>query len=90
MFKLNPLDHSKWWDLSALFGLLVCYRFGFFLVLKLRERTTPFFRSLYMKKTIHQLNKRPSFRRKPSLQSKRHHNNLYSLSSQEGLSSPIP
>ncbi|GAA0172791.1 hypothetical protein Leryth_009618 [Lithospermum erythrorhizon] len=89
MFKL-PVDHSKWWDLSALFGLLICYRFSFFLVLKLRERTTPFFRSLYTKRTLHQLNKRPSFRRKPSLRSKRHHNNLYSLSSQEGLSSPIP
>lgn len=88
MFKLS-LDHSKWWDLFALYCLFLTYRVLFFVILKLKERTTPFFRSLYAKRTIHYLKRRPSFRLKPSVPSRRHYN-LHSLSSQEGLSSPIP
>ena len=88
MFGLS-LDHSKWWDLFALYCLFLTYRVLFFVILKLKERTTPFFRSLYAKRTIHYLKRRPSFRRKPSFPSRRHYN-LHSLSSQEGLSSPIP
>ncbi|KAL3529933.1 hypothetical protein ACH5RR_009255 [Cinchona calisaya] len=88
MFGLS-LDHSKWWDLLALYALFISYRVLFFFILKLKERTTPFFRSLYTKRTLHYLNRRPSFRRKPSFATKRQYN-LNSLSSQEGLSSPIP
>ncbi|CAN4120983.1 unnamed protein product [Withania somnifera] len=89
MFKLS-LDHSKWWDLLALYSLIVMYRLLFFSILKLKERATPFFRSMYAKRTMHQLKRRPSFKRKPSLSySKRQHTPV-SLSSQEGLSSPIP
>ncbi|KAL6505385.1 ABC transporter G member 15 [Orobanche gracilis] len=88
MFRIS-LDHSKWWDLFALYALIVCYRLVFFIVLKAKERTTPFFKSLYAKRALHQFRKRPSFKRKPSYSSERHHN-LHPLSSQEGLNSPIP
>ncbi|KVI07891.1 AAA+ ATPase domain-containing protein [Cynara cardunculus var. scolymus] len=86
MYRL-PLNHSKWWDLFAIFAILVAYRVIFFIVLKSKERASPFFRSMYAKRTLYRLNKRPSFKRFPS--SRRHHN-LRPLSSQEGLSSPIP
>ncbi|XP_060216057.1 ABC transporter G family member 15-like [Lycium barbarum] len=89
MFKLS-LDHSKWWDLLALYALIVMYRLLFFIILKLKEKATPFFRSMYAKRTMHQLKKRPSFRRKPSLSHSKRQHTLRSLSSQEGLSSPIP
>lgn len=88
MFRLS-IDHSKWWDLCGLYALLILYRVIFFLVLKLKERTAPFFQSLYTKRTMYYLNKRPSFKRKPSSVRKAHYN-IRSLSSQEGLSSPIP
>ncbi|KAA8549786.1 hypothetical protein F0562_001470 [Nyssa sinensis] len=84
-----PVDHSKWWDLFAILVILISYRLLFFIILKFKERTSPLFRSLYAKRTLHYLNKRPSFRKQPSFPSKRHHT-LHSLSSQEGLSSPIP
>uniref|UniRef100_A0A5B6ZBB7 ABC transporter domain-containing protein n=1 Tax=Davidia involucrata TaxID=16924 RepID=A0A5B6ZBB7_DAVIN len=80
-----PLDHSKWWDLFAILVILICYRLLFFFILKFKERTLPLFRSLYAKRTLHHIKRRPSFRMQPSFPSKRH-----SLSSQEGLSSPIP
>ncbi|XAR60362.1 Xenobiotic-transporting ATPase [Bertholletia excelsa] len=84
-----PLDHSKWWDLFAVLVILISYRITFFIVLKLKEKASPFFRSIYAKRVLHHLNKRASIMKKPSFPSKRHHN-LHSLSSQEGLSSPIP
>ncbi|KAI3518282.1 hypothetical protein L1887_06828 [Cichorium endivia] len=86
MYRL-PLNHSKWWDLLAIFAILVAYRIIFFIVLKLKERASPFFQSVYTKRTLDRLSKRPSFKRFPS--SRRNHV-LRSLSSQEGLSSPIP
>uniref|UniRef100_M1CXX0 ATP-binding cassette transporter n=1 Tax=Solanum tuberosum TaxID=4113 RepID=M1CXX0_SOLTU len=89
MFKLS-LDHSKWWDLLALYSLIVMYRLLFFIILKLKERATPFFRSMYAKRTMHKLKRRPSFKRKPSLSYSKRQHALRSLSSQEGLSSPIP
>ncbi|KAK4492355.1 hypothetical protein RD792_003159 [Penstemon davidsonii] len=88
-----PLDHSKWWDLFALYALIICYRFLFFLILKAKERIGPFFQSLYAKRALHRFKKRPSFKRKPSfsnVSSSKRHSNLHSLSSQEGLNSPIP
>ncbi|KAL3653351.1 ABC transporter G member 15 [Castilleja foliolosa] len=88
MFRIS-LDHSKWWDLFALFALIVCYRVTFFIILKLKERLAPFFQSLYAKRALHQFKKRPSFKRKPSYSSKSHFN-LHPLSSQEGLNSPLP
>ncbi|PWA46431.1 pleiotropic drug resistance protein PDR/CDR [Artemisia annua] len=86
MYRL-PLNHSKWLDLLAIIAILVGYRILFFVVLKFKERASPFFQSMYAKRTVYRLNKRPSFKRFPS--SKRQYN-LRPLSSQEGLSSPIP
>ncbi|XP_004505644.1 ABC transporter G family member 15-like [Cicer arietinum] len=82
------LSHSKWWDLGALFLILICYRILFFIVLKFKERASPLFQTLYAKRTLHQLEKRPSFRKMPSFPSLRHQP-LHSLSSQEGLDSPL-
>lgn len=83
-----PLDHSKWWDLGALFLLILVYRVLFFVVFKIRERASPMFRTIYTKKTLSHLKKRPSFRQYafPS----RRYQPQYSLAYQEGLSSPIP
>ncbi|EXB93333.1 ABC transporter G family member 15 [Morus notabilis] len=83
------LGHSKWWDLAAIVAILVLYRVLFFVILKFKERASPFFQALYAKRALQHLGKRPSFRKMSSFPSKRH-NPLYSLSSQEGLSSPIP
>lgn len=88
MFGIS-LDHSKWWDLFALYVLIIVYRIVFLVILKLKERAAPFFSSLHAKRTIYRLKKHPSFQRLPSHASRRHHN-LRSLCSQEGLSSPIP
>ncbi|PON89140.1 ABC transporter-like [Trema orientale] len=84
-----PLDHSKWWDLSAIVAILIIYRILFFVILKFKERASPLFQTLYAKRALQQLHKRPSFRKMPSFPSRRH-NPLYSLSSQEGLGSPLP
>ncbi|KAL6205073.1 PREDICTED: ABC transporter G family member 12-like [Fragaria vesca subsp. vesca] len=83
-----PLDHSKWWDLVAILAILVSYRVLFFLILKFKESASPLFQTLYAKRTLHHLDKRPSFRKKPSFPSNRHQP-LHSLSSQEGLNSPL-
>jgi len=82
-----PLNHSKWWDLGALFILILFYRVLFLLVLKIRERVLPMFQTIYTKKSLHNLKKRPSFR-KMAFPSKRYQPQ-YPLSYQEGLSSPI-
>ncbi|KAF5471178.1 hypothetical protein F2P56_011635 [Juglans regia] len=87
MYRM-PIGHSKWWDLAALVLLLIFYRMVFFLVIKLKERASPFFQLLYAKRAIQHLDKRPSFRKTPSITSKRHQP-LRSLSSQEGLNSPL-
>lgn len=84
-----PLDHSKWWDLFAVYALIIVYRLVFFIILKLKERAAPFLHSLYAMRTLYHLKRRPSFRRLPSHPSMRPHN-VRSLSSQEGLNSPIP
>lgn len=82
------LKHSKWWDLSVVILVLVCYRLLFFAIFKLKERASPVFHKIYVKKTLEQINKRPSFRKTiPTFPSKRHQT-IHSLSSQEGLSSP--
>ncbi|XP_015875735.2 ABC transporter G family member 12 [Ziziphus jujuba] len=88
MFGIK-LSHSKWWDLAAIIAILVLYRVLFFIILKFKERALPLFRTFYAKKTLQQLDKRPSFRKMPSFPSKRHEV-PHSLSSQEGLSSPLP
>lgn len=82
------VTRSKWWDLSAIVLILVCYRVLFFIILKFKERASPLFQNLYAKKSLQQLRERPSFRSPPSFSSKRHQT-PHSLSSQEGLNSPL-
>ncbi|XP_028758819.1 ABC transporter G family member 12-like [Neltuma alba] len=82
------LNHSMWWDLGALYIILIGYRILFFIVLKFKERASPLFKRLHAKRTLQALEKRPSFRKMPSFPSKRHQP-LHSLSSQEGLNSPL-
>ncbi|PIA53500.1 hypothetical protein AQUCO_00900236v1 [Aquilegia coerulea] len=81
--KLN--NYSKWWDMAAIVALLVSYRFLFFLVLKFKEKAKPLLSTLYAKRSLKKIKKMPSFRR-PELSFSRR----YTLSSQEGLSSPLP
>ncbi|KAI7983919.1 ABC transporter G family member 15 [Camellia lanceoleosa] len=82
------LDHSKWWDLTVVIVILIVYRLLFFTILKFKERASPVFRTIYTKRTLHHLSKRPSFRKTPPFPSQRHQV-MHSLSSQEGLNSPI-
>ncbi|CAH8373029.1 unnamed protein product [Eruca vesicaria subsp. sativa] len=88
------VTHSKWWDLAAVVGILVCYRLLFFVVLKLKERAGPALKAIQAKRTMRNLDRRPSFKRMPSLSlslssmSSRRHQPFRSLSSQEGLNSP--
>lgn len=86
MFGLS-LDHSKWWDLSAVYSLIIVYRFLFFVILKLKERAGPYLHSFYASRALYHLKQPPPLPlpRSTSRPSK----NLVSLSSQEGLNSPI-
>ncbi|XP_047318878.1 ABC transporter G family member 12-like [Impatiens glandulifera] len=84
------LSHSKWWDLVIVIAILISYRLLFLAILKLRERVSPAYKSLRAKTTLHRLKKRASFRKTtPGFPSKRHQQPVHSLSSQEGLQSPI-
>ncbi|XP_050224367.1 ABC transporter G family member 15-like isoform X2 [Mercurialis annua] len=82
------LDHSKWWDLAIIFFILICYRILFFIVLKFKERASPIVKDFCSKRTLQKLERRPSFKKLPSLVSKRHQP-LYALAAQEGLNSPL-
>ncbi|KAL2510824.1 ABC transporter G family member 15 [Abeliophyllum distichum] len=82
------LKHSKWWDLAVVTAILLANRILFFAILKLKEKAMPKLRTFYTKRTLHQLKKRPSFRKTPPFHSKRQHI-VHSLSSQEGLNSPL-
>ncbi|KAL6563899.1 ABC transporter G member 12 [Orobanche hederae] len=82
------LSHSKWWDLAAVTAILIAYRLLFFTILKFKERALPMFKTYYTNRTLHHMKKRPSFRKTPPFPSKRHQV-VHSLSSQEGLYSPL-
>nr|KAJ0200318.1 hypothetical protein LSAT_V11C600308510 [Lactuca sativa] len=82
------LDHSKWWDLAAVAAIIISYRLLFFVILKLKEQAKPVVREIYTRRTLHHLKKRPSFRKTSPFPSKRHQP-AHSLSSQEGLNSPL-
>ncbi|KAL5987702.1 hypothetical protein ACLOJK_035453 [Asimina triloba] len=62
MFGID-VGRSKWWDLAAVYAILICYRILFFVILKFTELASPFFRTLYAKKTVKNLKKRPSLMR---------------------------
>ncbi|KAF5773237.1 putative ABC-type xenobiotic transporter [Helianthus annuus] len=82
------IDHSKWWDLAAVMLIILVYRLLFFVILKLKERAKPMVREIYTRRTLNHLKKRASFRKTSPFPSKRHQP-AYSLSSQEGLNSPL-
>ncbi|KAL5538216.1 hypothetical protein UlMin_043886 [Ulmus minor] len=82
-----PLDHSKWWDLAAIVCLFVSFRLIFFVILKFKERASPYVQKFYTKRTLKHLKKRPSFRKTASFPSKRQP--MQPLSAQEGLNSPL-
>ncbi|CAL2255704.1 unnamed protein product [Prunus armeniaca] len=82
------LDHSKWWDLAAVVAILVSFRIIFFIILKLKERASPYFWTYYAKHTLKHLKKQPSFRKEAPFPSKRHQP-LHPLAFQEGLNSPL-
>ncbi|KAL3828210.1 hypothetical protein ACJIZ3_017012 [Penstemon smallii] len=82
------LNHSKWWDLAVVVAILIAYRLLFYSILKLKERALPILQTFYAKRTIHHMMQRPSFRKTPPFPSKRHQV-AHSLSSQEGLNSPL-
>ncbi|KAL8216916.1 hypothetical protein R6Q57_023753 [Mikania cordata] len=81
-------DYSKWWDLAAVIAIIFVYRLLFFVILKLKERAKPMVREIYTRRTLNHLKKRASFRKTSPFPSKRHQP-AYSLSSQEGLNSPL-
>lgn len=82
------ISRSKWWDLSAVALILVCYRLLFFIIIKFKERALPLLTDMFAKKTMQHLEKRPSFKKGPSISSKRHQP-LHPLAAQEGLNSPM-
>uniref|UniRef100_A0A0D3ABW9 Uncharacterized protein n=1 Tax=Brassica oleracea var. oleracea TaxID=109376 RepID=A0A0D3ABW9_BRAOL len=95
VFRVKVLAHSKWWDLAAVAAILMCYRLLFFVVLikAIQERAGPALKAIQAKRNMRSLDKRPSFKRMPSLSvslsmSSRRHLPLRSLSCYEGLNSP--
>ncbi|RWR93781.1 ABC transporter G family member 15-like protein [Cinnamomum micranthum f. kanehirae] len=91
IFGIN-LGHSKWWDLAAVFAILFSYSLLFFLILKFNERASPLLHTLYAKRNLRHLKRRPSFKSKPSFSytSRRHSSLPASSPSQQPLtSSPL-
>lgn len=86
MFGIRP-DISKWWDLAALFCLLIFNRAIFYMVLKYRERASSFLRKHFVRRNFKR--KRTSFKR-DQFTTSRGQQTLIPLSSQEGLGSPLP
>ncbi|CAJ1912482.1 unnamed protein product [Sphenostylis stenocarpa] len=77
-----PLDHSKWWDLTALAVLLVAHRLVLYLVLRYVTRSNSPKLWFYAKKTLRSAQK-CFFKKKPSTFSRREAH--APLSCQEGL-----
>lgn len=87
MYGIRP-DISKWWDLAALFCLLIFNRVIFYMVLKYKERASLFLHKNFARTFQRQEGKRTSLKRDQFITSKRHQT-LIPLSSQEGLRSPL-
>ena len=51
MFGVS-LDHSKWFDLGAIFVLLIFYRLIFCMILKFKEQAPPFVRLIHTQITL--------------------------------------
>ncbi|XP_027923670.1 ABC transporter G family member 15-like [Vigna unguiculata] len=80
-----PLDHNKWWDLTALATLLLVHRVVLYLVLRFVKRAKSPNLWFYAKKSLH-FGKRCLVNDKPSISSRKLAQ--HPLSSQEGLMSP--
>ncbi|KAK7336536.1 hypothetical protein VNO77_17079 [Canavalia gladiata] len=81
-----PLDHDKWWDLTALATLLLVHRSLLFLVLRFAKITKSHLLWVYAKQSLH-FAERCLLNYKPSISSKKHEA-LRPLSSQECVMSP--
>ncbi|RDX58457.1 ABC transporter G family member 15 [Mucuna pruriens] len=82
-----PLDHDKWWDLTALITLLLVHRFVLYLVLRFVKTSKSPKLWFHATKSLH-FAKRCLFNNKPSISSSKKQAQ-YPLSSQEGAMSPI-
>ncbi|XP_065856266.1 ABC transporter G family member 15-like [Euphorbia lathyris] len=86
-FGVDP-NQSKWGDLAALVLLLLFHKLVFFMMLRYKERVLFIFRRCLAKRSFRKLAVKSSFRTARVIPSKRHQP-LHSLSSQEGLASPL-
>ncbi|KAK7244562.1 hypothetical protein RIF29_39386 [Crotalaria pallida] len=82
-----PLNHGKWWDLTALVTLLLAHRLVLFLVLRYNKRPKSTMLWFYAKKRMH-LAKRCVLSNNKRSNSFRNKEAPHPLSSQEGLMSP--
>lgn len=53
IFQID-VHRSKWWDLSVLFSMIVIYRIIFFLMIKINEDVTPWFRGYIARRRLQQ------------------------------------
>ncbi|KAL8172155.1 hypothetical protein V2J09_023959 [Rumex salicifolius] len=87
----DDVNHSKWWDMAIVIFLSLCYRVVFYLLVKFKGQTTSFTIPAWFRRAI----KSSACRRVKKITrdhvvfSKRHQP-PHSLSSQEGLGSPLP
>ncbi|KAI4300801.1 hypothetical protein L6164_034135 [Bauhinia variegata] len=82
-----PLNHAKWWDLTALVTLLLVHRLLFYLVLMYKSRSKSTMLGFCAKLSMHNFAQRLLPSKKTSISSKKHRP-PNSLSSQEGFMSP--
>uniref|UniRef100_A0A7N0U4Q4 ABC transporter domain-containing protein n=1 Tax=Kalanchoe fedtschenkoi TaxID=63787 RepID=A0A7N0U4Q4_KALFE len=83
------IGHSKWLDLAVIICILIIYKLIFFAVLKLKERSMPMVQTFFAKRTLKHLSKENFFGKKTAKFPSRRHQIIHSLSSQEGLNSPL-
>lgn len=85
------LQRSKWLDVAVLVFFFVFHKLFFFMLLKYKASVSSLsslLRRHYRSRSIELAAKKPSFRMEHFTSSRRHQP-LYSLCSQEGLSSPL-
>ncbi|KAL9659964.1 hypothetical protein QQ045_024774 [Rhodiola kirilowii] len=78
------IGHSKWLDLAVILFILIICKLIFIALLKLKERSIPVVQNFLAKRTLKHVSKE-NLGRIPS----RRHQIVHSLSSQEGLNSPM-
>ncbi|KAL2320735.1 hypothetical protein Fmac_029704 [Flemingia macrophylla] len=82
-----PLDHGKWWDVTALLALLLAHRLVLYLVLRFVKKSKSPKLWFCAKKSLYSA-ERCLFNKKPSISSSFRKQAPHPLSSQEGLMSP--